>query len=301
MATAKQVRRRKPSSHYAAARESAEYLAHLGQRIRDWRARRGLTRKVLAAQSGVSERFLAQVESGQGNASILNLRQLAVALNVRLHNLLFDGPEPPLEFLYAAEALRNLRPEQLQEAHQWMAARFRQNADESRRRRIALIGLRGAGKSTLGPMIARQLGYPFFELDRLIEKVSGVPLSSIFDLYGQSGFRRLERRCLEEVLAQNRDLVLATGGSLVSEPSTFQRLLSSCYTVWLRADPEDHMKRVIAQGDMRPMAENPEAMSDLKRILLEREPLYSRADLAINTSEMSPESVLQAITQHLCR
>jgi XRE family aerobic/anaerobic benzoate catabolism transcriptional regulator len=299
MTTAKQAAARKLTPHHASSAEASEYLTALGQRIRTWRARRGMTRKMLAVQSGVSERFLAQVESGHGNASILNLRQLARALNVRLEGLLLDGPEPPLEFLYAAESLRNLSAEELQEAQQWMADRFGQNGDEDRHHRIALVGLRGAGKSTLGPMLARELGYPFFELDRLIEKASGVPLSSIFDLYGQSGFRRLERRCLEEVLSENRSFILATGGSLVSEPATFQRLLSSCFTVWLRADPEDHMKRVIAQGDTRPMAENPEAMTDLKRILLEREPLYSRADLAVNTSETSAESALDRIAERV--
>jgi XRE family aerobic/anaerobic benzoate catabolism transcriptional regulator len=155
---------------------------------------------------------------------------------------------------------------------------------EARRGRIALIGLRGAGKSTLGAMLAHRLEVPFVELDRLIEQESGVSLSAIFDLYGQGGFRRLERRCLDQVIERYPRFLLATGGSLVSEPATFERLLTMCYTVWLRATPEEHMQRVIAQGDMRPMADNRESMSDLKRILEVREPLYRKADLTLDTS-----------------
>ena len=153
-----------------------------------------------------------------------------------------------------------------------------------RRERIALIGLRGAGKSTLGAKLAEHLGVPFFELRRLIEQEAGIPLSTIFDLYGQSGFRRLERRCLEAVIEQHPRFVLATGGSLVSEPATFERLLTTCYTVWLKATPEDHMQRVVAQGDMRPMADNQEAMEDLRRILEARHSLYGKADAVLETS-----------------
>src|SRR5581483_10993838 len=175
----------------------------------------------------------------------------------------------------------------------------RRSAGESspqvRRRRIALIGLRGAGKTTLGTRLAERLGVPFIELDREIERESGISLATIFDLYGQAGFRRLERRCLDRVIAEHSRFVLSTGGSIVSEPATFERLLSACWTVWLRAAPAEHMQRVVAQGDMRPMAGNPESMADLQRILAGREPLYRRADAQADTSGRDVESALQAL------
>jgi XRE family aerobic/anaerobic benzoate catabolism transcriptional regulator len=258
-----------------------------------------MTRKMLATQSGVSERFLAELETGSGNASVLLLRHLARALDVPIASLVFEGREPSPGFAHTAELLRHLAPDELQDVQQWLLKRFGEAYSEGRRNRIALIGLRGAGKSTIGAALAKKLDIPFFELDRLVEKISGVPLSALFDLYGQSGFRRFERACLDDLLASQGRFVLATGGSIVAEPSTFKRLLSSCLTVWLRATPEDHMKRVIAQGDMRPMAQSSEAMSDLKRILAERETLYSKASLVIDTSELPLPSALAEILKHL--
>ncbi len=258
-----------------------------------------MTRKMLAVQSGVSERFLAEVESGSGNPSVLTLRQLASALDVKPEMLAIEGFEPSVEFTHTSEMLRTLNEAELREVQAWLGERFSHDESADRKNRIALVGLRGAGKSTIGAILAKHLDCPFVELDRLIEKSSGTPMSSIFDLYGQGGFRRLERRCLDDVLAQHRRFVLATGGSLVSEPSTYQQLLRSCFTVWLQADAEDHMKRVLAQGDTRPMANNPEAMSDLRRILLEREPLYGKADLTVNTSEKSSASAVAAIAKQL--
>jgi XRE family transcriptional regulator, aerobic/anaerobic benzoate catabolism transcriptional regulator len=283
----------------APERHGTGYLQTLGGRIRVLRCQRGMTRKVLAARSGVSERFLAQVEGGSSNASVLVLYSVARALAVPLHTLVLEGPEPSTEMVDAAETLRHLNAAELREAQRWLSQRFRRNGARNRRQRIALLGLRGAGKSTVGALLGKNLDCPFIELDRLIEKASGVPLSAIFDLYGQEGFRRLERRCLDDVLGQQPRFVLATGGSLVTAPATFQRLLESCFTVWLKAKPEDHMKRVIAQGDMRPMAENPEAMADLRRILREREPLYNKADLVVNTSVNSLQAALHGITGSL--
>jgi len=280
-------------------RDGSSYLATLGERLRALRARRGMTRKTLAEQSGVSERFLAEVETGSGNPSVLTLRQLANALDVKVEMLAVDGFDPSVEFTHASELLRGLDDAELREAQRWLEDRFGHDEAGDRKQRIALVGLRGAGKSTIGALLAKQLDCPFIELDRVIEKSSGTPISSVFDLYGQSGFRRLERRCLDEVLAQDKRFVLATGGSLVSEAGTYQRLLTSCYTVWLQADPEDHMKRVLAQGDTRPMANNPEAMSDLKRILLEREPLYGKADLVVNTSEKAATAAVNGIVKNL--
>jgi XRE family transcriptional regulator, aerobic/anaerobic benzoate catabolism transcriptional regulator len=273
----------------------SEYLKLLGERVRQTRARRGMTRKLLARDSGVSERYLAQLETGQGNISILLLRQIASALDIPLEALVLQGAEPPVDLVHTTEFLRRLPAAELVEARHLLVQHFGGVDLEARRGRIALIGLRGAGKSTLGAMLADHLEVPFLELDRLIEQESGVSLSAIFDLYGQSGFRRLERRCLDQVIERHPRFVLATGGSLVSEPATFERLLTMCFTVWLRATPEEHMQRVIAQGDMRPMADNRESMSDLKRILEVREQLYRKADMTMNTSNHAVEESLAAL------
>ena len=274
------------------SRNGSEYLRLLGETVRAARARRGMTRKMLARDSGVSERFLAQLESGTGNASILVLRQIAEALVLPLEALLANGNHEPSELAHTVDLLRNLDPELLAEAHELLLQRFGQAPASERTARVALIGLRGAGKSTIGKLLAARLRLPFVELDRLIEQESGLSLSMIFDMYGQSGFRRFERRCLDDLLIRQQRFVLATGGSLVSEPVTYDRLLATCYTIWLRATPQEHMSRVIAQGDMRPMAQSPEAMTDLERILAEREHLYRRADATVETSGRLAQEVL---------
>jgi len=258
-----------------------------------------MTRKQLAHDSGVSERYLAQIESGHGNISVLVLRQLAKALNMPADGLLLEGPEPPVELVHTVEFLRRLSVDELKLARQMLLHQFGAIDPAARHRRIALIGLRGAGKSTLGAALAERLEMPFLELDRLIEQESGLTLNVIFDFRGQAGFRELERQCLEDVLRRYPCFVLATGGSLVSEPGTFERLLSRCFTVWLRASPEEHMQRVIAQGDMRPMANNRDAMSDLKRILAEREVLYSKADIQVNTAGRTFEESIEMLIQAL--
>lgn len=275
----------------------AEYLSLVGERVRETRARRGMTRKLLARDSGVSERYLAQLETGQGNISILLLRQIARALDIPVEALVLGGPEPPVDLVHTTEFLRRLPAAELTQARRLLVQHFGGVDLEARRGRVALIGLRGAGKSTIGAILAGRLEVPFLELDRLIEQESGVSLSAIFDLYGQSGFRRLERRCLDQVIERYPRFVLATGGSLVSEPATFERLLTMCFTVWLRATPEEHMQRVIAQGDMRPMADNRESMSDLRRILEVREPLYGKADIAVDTGRMTLDQSLVTLSK----
>lgn len=284
------------TGNHGAAYDSS-FLRMLGDRVREARASRGMTRKILARDSGVSERYLAQLESGQGNVSILLLRDIAKALDISLEVLLLNGPGPPVDLVHTTEFLRRLSPVELLQARQLLVQHFGGVDQAVRRNRIALIGLRGAGKSTLGAKLGDQLDAPFLELDRLIEQEAGVSLSVIFDLYGQSGFRRLERRCLDDVIERYPRFVLATGGSLVSESATFERLLTMCYTVWLRAAPEDHMQRVVAQGDMRPMADNRESMEDLQRILDAREPLYHKADLVIDTSAHSLAESLRIFNQ----
>jgi len=258
-----------------------------------------MTRKQLARDSGVSERYLAQIEAGEGNISVLVLRQLANALNVSSDVLLFEGPEPPVELVHTVEFLRRLSLDDLKVARQMLLHQFGRVDPGARHRRISLIGLRGAGKSTLGAALGERLQMPFLELDRLIEQESGLTLDLIFDFHGQAGFRQLERNCLENTIQNYPCFVLATGGSLVSEPGTFERLLSSCFTVWVRASPEEHTQRVIAQGDMRPMSNSRDPMSDLRRILAEREMLYSKADIHIDTAGHNFEESLEALVQSL--
>ena len=274
-------------------------LKSLADRVRQARALRGMTRKRLARDSGVSERYLAQIESGKGNISVLFLRRLAKAMNMSIDALLVEGPEPPIELAHTIEFLRRLPADDLKLARQLLLHQFGGVDPAAGHRRIALIGLRGAGKSTLGAALAESLEMPFLELDRLIEQESGLTLSLIFELHGQSGFRQLERQCLEDVLRRYPCFVISTSGSLVSEAGTFERLLSSCFTVWLKASPEEHMHRVITQGDMRPMSDNPHAMSDLKRILAEREALYAKADIQVDTSGRAVEQSLKQLIQAL--
>jgi len=274
------------------------YLQNLGMRVREARAKRGMSRRVLSRDSRVSERYLAQLETGQGNISILLLRQISQALDLPIAELLYDGAQQSNELKRAKDFLEKLPTEKLQRAREMLAREFASVDPSARHQRIAIVGLRGAGKSTLGALLAKQLAVPFIELDRVIEERSGLGLSVIFDLYGQSGFRRLERECLDQVLEQHPKFVVATGGSLVSESATYERLLAECFTIWLRATPEEHMQRVIAQGDTRPMSEDREAaMSELKSILAVREPLYRRADATIDTSRKSEEATLQEL-QH---
>jgi XRE family transcriptional regulator, aerobic/anaerobic benzoate catabolism transcriptional regulator len=262
----------------------AEYLRLLGERIREARARRGMTRKILARDSDVSERYLAQLETGQGNISIVLLRQIAHAMGLPLGDLVREEPDRPVELTLLIQTLSRLPAKDLAQARKLLGETFGAAVASERRHRIALIGLRGAGKSTLGAMLAKALAVPFIELDREIERDSGTRLAEVFDLYGQAAYRRYERRALEGVIERYDRAVIATGGSIVSEPATFDLLLSACYTVWLTAAPEEHMSRVVAQGDTRPMAENEQAMEDLRRILAGRNALYMKADARIDTA-----------------
>lgn len=295
------LKRHSQRAVYAKDNESnneQDYLAALGDRVREARARRGMSRKLLAADSGVSERYLAQLESGLGNVSILLLRQIASALNLPLTELLAEDSGDAVELTLTTQFLRRL-PRQKLAAVRSQLVRDYGSAKDERIKRIALIGLRGAGKSTLGAKLAKALGAPFVELDREVEREAGTSLSEIFLLYGQSGYRRYERRCLERVLEKNDRAVIATGGSIVSEPGTYELLLSACFTVWLKAEPEEHMARVIAQGDTRPMAGNDQAMEDLRRILEGRAVLYRQADVTVDTAGKTPEQSLSALRKAL--
>lgn len=261
----------------------AEYLRLLGERVRDARARHGMTRRMLAHDCGVSERYLAQLESGRGNLSIVLLRRVAAAIDVPLAELVSEEL-PPVEYALIAERLRRLKPTELTEAAAILAKRFGDNA--ARADRIALIGLRGAGKSTLGTLLAERLGWPFVELSREIEREATVGVNEIFDLWGQAAYRRYERRALERVVLTRSPVVIATGGGLVSELPTFERLLEACYTIWLQASPNEYWERVLRQGDYR-MSNGvgvKQAMADMRHILAQREALYSKADARLDTT-----------------
>jgi len=285
----------KPSLKPAHETEERDYLAVLGERVREARSRRGMARKLLARDSGVSERYLAQLEAGKGNISILLLRQIAGALKLPLTELLAESGDA-VELTLTTQLLKRLPRHKLAAVRSQLMRDYG-GAHDERMKRIALIGLRGAGKSTLGARLAKALGAPFLELDREIEREAGTSLSEIFLLYGQAGYRRYERRCLEKVLDKNERAVIATGGSIVSEPGTYELLLSACFTVWLKAQPEEHMARVIAQGDTRPMAGNDQAMEDLRRILDGRAALYGQADVTVDTAGRSVEESLAELRQ----
>jgi XRE family transcriptional regulator, aerobic/anaerobic benzoate catabolism transcriptional regulator len=301
LVTLSSVALRKPSQRNVAAKASnatQSYLAALGERVREARARRGISRKLLAADSGVSERYLAQLEAGQGNVSILLLRQIAIALDLPLAELLAEDSAEAAELTLTTQFLRQLPRQKLATVRAQLVRDYGSARDE-RMKRIALVGLRGAGKSTLGARLAKLLGRPFVELNREIEREAGTSLSEIFLLYGQAGYRRYERRSLEKVLEKNERAVIATGGSIVSEPGTYELLLSSCFTVWLKAAPEEHMARVIAQGDTRPMAGNDQAMQDLRRILDGRAMLYRQADVVVDTAGKSVERSLAELRKSI--
>ena len=291
-----------PASAQEGAPPSAEepknpLLVALGERVRNLRAQRGLTRKAVAVAADVSERHLANLEYGTGNASILVLQQVAHALHYSLAELVGDFTTQSPEWLLIRELLEHRSEPELRRArlalHELLSGGHN---DAARHSRIALVGLRGAGKSTLGPLLARELDVPFIELSRAIEALAGCSVREIHDLYGTTAYRRYERRALEETIQIHSEVVIATPGGIVSDPATFNELLARCTTVWLRAAPEEHMGRVMAQGDMRPMAASKEAMDDLKRILDGRAAFYSKAEITVDTSGQTPEQSLQALS-----
>ncbi|MCW3476656.1 helix-turn-helix transcriptional regulator [Limobrevibacterium gyesilva] len=277
------------------ASDDAAFLHGVGERLRLLRARRGMTRRILSRQSGVSERYIAQMEAGGGNVSILLLRAIARALGVPATDLLADQPEHAADTALLDDLLARLTPDQRREARALLARHFGAQPHPGRATRIALIGLRGAGKSSLGRRLAEQRRVPFYELDREIEREAGTELREIFELHGQGGFRRLERAALERLLATGSGAVIATGGSIVADAATFALLLSHCRTVWVRAAPEEHMQRVLDQGDLRPMQDNRQAMKDLRAILASRESLYARADHILDTSGQTLDESVNAL------
>jgi XRE family transcriptional regulator, aerobic/anaerobic benzoate catabolism transcriptional regulator len=285
------------------AAEDTSTLTELGARVRAWRARRGMTRKQLAADSGLSERFLADMEAGKGNASLTTLQSVAGALNIATLDLLQDTPRPALSRVMAL--VNRLDDAQLDAAYATLSAALGAQlglpSPQGRDQRVALLGLRGAGKSTLGAQLAAQQNVPFVELDREIEREAGTSMQEIILLQGQAGYRRYERRALLRIAQQHAGgVVLTTGGSIVSERETFDLLQSHFFCVWVKASPEEHMGRVVAQGDMRPFTSadnttdtsangkptgaNAQALDDIRRILDSRQQLYARSDAVVDTS-----------------
>lgn len=275
----------------------AEFIQSLGLRVRESRARRGMSRKALAQNADVSERYLAQVESGETNPSIMVLRHIAHALGISVIELL-EPQQGSAEYRLISRFLEQLSPSRLEEALLRLMRDFGRE-DAARKKRIALVGLRGAGKSTLGRALAKDLAVPFVELNSAIEAEAGMSLNEVFMLYGQPGFRRLERSSLENLIAQHESAVITVGGGIVSEAETFNLLLMNCFTVWVKATPEEHMSRVVAQGDFRPMEGNTEAMDDMRRILVAREPLYSKADFTLDTTGQRPIDSLEQLRKAL--
>jgi len=285
----------RPRNGTTAEAADAAFLAAMGRQVREARERRGLARRALAQAANVSERYLAQLEAGDGNASVRLLRHVAEALGMSMAELL-DPRERSPEQRLIRRFLERLPEHQLEEVLFRLMRDFGE-AGARRRRRIALIGLRGAGKTTLGSALAKEIGYPFIELDHEIEREAGMSLSEVFMLYGQAGYRRIEARSLDRLLESHPQLVLAVGGGIVSEAETYQSLLRNCFTVWIKAAPEEHMARVVAQGDMRPMQGHEEAMDDLKRILTAREPLYRKADVTVDTRGEEAQHSLRRLRQ----
>jgi XRE family aerobic/anaerobic benzoate catabolism transcriptional regulator len=286
------------SGHGAAAadKEKNPFLSALGQRVRALRLRKGMTRKVLAGAANVSERHLANLEYGTGNASILVLLQVASALQSSLAEITGDVTTASPEWRLIRELLGPRDEATLQRVRMAVGQMLGAGGNPlARSSRVALIGLRGAGKSTLGRMLAEDLGFPFVELSREIEQFAGCSIAEIQALYGLQAYRRHERRALQETIQAYPEAVIATPGGLVSDGATLNQLLSHCTTVWLQAAPEDHMKRVVAQGDMRPMAASKEAMQDLKAILAGRAPFYSKAEFRLDTSAQPLEPTFQAL------
>src|SRR5882724_3864495 len=267
----------------------AGFLEQLGQRVRTMRALRGMSRKVLAKVSGISERYIAQLESGKGNVSIVLLRRVSNAMGAHLEDLI-PSTDPAPDWQVIRDLLRKASPSQIAQAKDALAGGSTATHRRTSFAGIALIGLRGAGKSTLGKILAKKIGWTFVELNKEIERQNGLSVAEIIALYGQEGFRRLEQAALGQLLARKEPMVLATGGGIVSEPLTFDLILSSFYTIWLKAEPEEHMARVRGQGDLRPMADDRSAMAELRTILKSREPLYARASAVVDTAGLSADA-----------
>ena len=267
----------------------ASLIARVGERVRRARERKGIPRRVLSEISGVSPRYLAQLEAGEGNISIGLLQRVAMALDHRIEWLLGEEDPWTSDALRVADLFRAADAEVQETVLRTLAP---EAAETMRAHRVCLVGLRGAGKSTLGALVGAAMGVPFVELNREIEEQSGMPVEEVMALYGQEGYRKLEAQAVSRVIQTHDSVILAVAGGIVGEPETYTRLMSHFHTIWLRTSPGEHMDRVRAQGDERPMAGNPEAMEQLKSILTSRQALYEKAEAQLDTSGRSPEESL---------
>jgi XRE family aerobic/anaerobic benzoate catabolism transcriptional regulator len=289
----------------------AAFLAAIGREVRRHRAKRGMTRRQLARSSGTSERYLAQIESGAGNPSASVLRAIAQAFDLPAAALLPETGARTVALGGILDLLAQAPEEQLPELAKSIAARLALSGSADRARRITLVGLRGAGKSTLGRMLAQHLGWPFIELDRVVEEDYGASIPDLIEMAGTATFRRHERSALDRIVTAHDAAIITTAGGIVANPETYALLLRQSHTIWIKAGPEDHMTRVMAQGDFRPMAENRAAgskaanskgaMADLVAILEARRADYARAAAEIDTSgdtvEQSFAKLLRIVTQ----
>jgi XRE family aerobic/anaerobic benzoate catabolism transcriptional regulator len=295
---ADEAKARAPEKRAGPSGDSDEaFLARLGQRVRKSRAVRGMSRKVLARESDISERYIAQLESGEGNVSIILLRRVAVATGCRLEELIGDADSPNADRALIGALIRDASLEQIERIKAVLTGVAQSAAPGAGADRIALIGLRGAGKSTLGAAAAKILKWPFVELNKEIERESGFSIPEVFSIYGQDGYRRFEQTCLKQIVDRRSPMILATGGGIVSETLTFDMLLSSFFTIWIKAAPAEHMARVRRQGDLRPMAKERAAMEELTTILQSREPLYERARAIVDTSGRSVEESVENLVR----
>jgi XRE family aerobic/anaerobic benzoate catabolism transcriptional regulator len=272
-------------------------VSAMGRLVRLSRAKRGITRRQLAQASGASERYLAQIEGGQGNPSVIILASIARALDVPIVELLPRSNGHTAAMAHILDVLGRVPLAELPALVQLIESRAGQDAAVDRGRRIALVGLRGAGKSTLGGRLAGALGCPFIELDRLVEQEYGAPIPDLIEMGGVATFRRYERACLERVIDAHEAAVIATAGGIVSNAETYALLLRRTHTVWIKARPDEHMRRVMAQGDFRPMAQNREAMADLVAILDARQADYARAQAELDTSGDTVEQSLAKLAR----
>ena len=292
----------KRAEEVMAANGRSPLLAEVGHRVRALREARGLTQRTLADRSGVSPRYLAQLEAGDANISVERLADVCRVLGSTPAAIL-EGRESGAAhheehraLLSAIEAILAERDAgELREVKRWLDARFARRTAPV----VALLGLRGAGKSTVGPQLAARLELPFVELDSAIEEAAGITLAQMFELHGEAYYRRIERETLMRLLAQPDGMVIATGGSLVNDRETFRLLRRRSVTVWLKAKPEDHWNRVIQQGDERPMKKHPHAMAELRALLAAREKLYGQAEHVVDTSQLNVDGVVDQLAREL--
>lgn len=276
---------------------NAAFAADVGRLVRRGRARRGITRRQLAIESGISERYLAQIEGGAGNPSVIVLKTIAQTMEMHVTELLPIAGKRNEQIARINDLMRRLDAAELPGIAQLIEQRLADGARSQRSHRIALVGLRGAGKTTLGRALAERLGWPFVEINRVIEQEYGATVSMLIDMSGVSAFRRYEQSALERVIAEHDKVVIATAGGIVSNPETYALLLRRTHTVWVKAKPQEHMSRVIAQGDFRPMAENRAAMADLVAILDARSSDYAQSEVELDTGGETVEQSLARLTK----